>query len=229
VTALCVTVATAMISLRMGSPILLSLVLSWIVGQLAGLTVKMAASVVMSTAHGGADRAELGAAAAESIIRLDDKRAIPGLLQLVFDAWMRHAGARARTALKALLPLVTPQDRDLFSHTDIEALNGLIGQPLSPELAVGTLHALECVGNSTSLRRVRRVAKRARTMDVRTAAERAVQALEEREAQIKLSQTLLRGAGAPPAAPRDLLRAATPQAVPPPQELLRATNGEQSG
>ena len=206
-----------------------AILMSMIPGQLAGFAAKRAASLVCSAAYSRVERGQLYAIAAQSIVRLNDKRAIPGMLQLAFDAPLRSTGRHACAVLLSLLPQVTERDTGLFSGIDIENVNRAVGQQLEPELILALLHTLDAVGNGSSIRRVHRIAKRSRFEAVRAAAVRTLEVLEAREARARLAQSLLRGALPPHAPAEEMLRAAIPRAPEQPDELLRPAQGEPSG
>lgn len=221
--AILVMVASTVALLREGWALLPALVVSWIPGQAAGFTISMAASLILGALNGRVERNVLHAAAADSLVRLNDKRAIPAMLQLAFITPLSASGRHARSVLRQLLPQVTVQDMGLFSATDIDTMNGALNPFLDTELLAALLRALEAVGNRASIRRVQRIAQRSRSSEIRIQADRVLQVLKEREARMKLSQTLLRGAPAPTGAPAELLRASVQGSVDPPEQLLRAT------
>ena len=115
-----------------GWSLLPAVLVSLIPGQLAGLAVRIGASLIFNSAYSHWERTQLYAIAAQSIVRLNDKRAIPGLLQLAFDAPLRNTGRHARVVLLSLLPQVTEQDAGLFSTVDIENVNGALAQSSGP-------------------------------------------------------------------------------------------------
>ena len=207
--------------------LLMALAIAWIPGQIAGLITRLFASVLCTAVQNQAERKELITVAADSLVRLNDKRAIPGMLQLAFDAPLRTAGRQARIVLAALLPQVRPQDAALFSLADFEIMNIALAQPLDPVLTMALLHTIESVGNGTSIRRVQRLTRRGRTEEIRMRAAQVLEVLQAREARLKASQLLLRGANAPSAGADEMLRAAMPHRDDQTEELLRATHGEQ--
>jgi hypothetical protein len=229
VCSLAVMIALTVASQHDGAPLIAALLFAWMAGQAFGFGVRIAGSVILTEVRSRAERQTLHATAAQSIIRLNDKRAIPGMLRLAFDTPVRSAGQQARRVLLSLLPQVTQDDVNRFSPMDIELLNVAVGISAVSELTVAVLHTLEMVGNGSSIRRVQRVVRRARSREVHAAATRALQALEAREARMKMSQSLLRGAAAPPAPGGEMLRAAMPQVHHAPEQLLRPTHGEQPG
>ncbi|HLJ57580.1 MAG TPA: hypothetical protein VKT77_21265, partial [Chthonomonadaceae bacterium] len=166
-------------------PLIAAVILAAPLGMLAGFCATAVASIASRAACSRKERAVLNAVAAQSIIRLNDPRSIPGMLQLAFDGPPRAIASNARTVLIELLPHVSETDAGLFGAFDIECMNGAIGKPLQPALAVALLHALSCVGNAASIRRVARFAKRARNADVRDAAVAALEALKLRDARLK--------------------------------------------
>lgn len=228
-TAAMLVMATSFIASQIyGLPIFPILVYAWIAGQCVGLAIRGFVSLVVGAGYRSTERDRLADIAAQSLIRLDDKRAIPGMVQLAFDSPLRNSGFYARNVLQALLPQVTSDDAPLFNATVIEYLNCAIGLRLDQNLTLAMLHTLEVVGDGTSIRRVQRLTRRGSSAEIRTMATQVLQVLEARAARLRMSRDLLRGSQAAVASPEEMLRAATSHPATPDEQLLRATQGEQS-
>src|SRR5207244_3007113 len=63
-----------------GWPLIPAILISLIPGQLAGFAARIATSFFFTAGYSRAERPQLYAIAAQSIVRLNDKRAIPGML-----------------------------------------------------------------------------------------------------------------------------------------------------
>jgi hypothetical protein len=212
---------------REGMSLLTALFVAWLAGAVFGVAVRSISEIVIGMMNSSTERKQLYPIAARSIVQLDDKRAIPWMLQAAFETGLTRSADHARTVLRELLPKVGPDGAGLLSAADIECINGAILKPLDEPLVLGMLCALKALGNGTSMRSVQRLARRGRSPEVRAAAAGAMEAIREREARLRVAQSLLRGASAPAATPGEMLRAASDQPTSQPDELLRATFGEQ--
>ena len=114
----------------------------------------------------------------------------------------------------------------LFSANDYEYINRAIAQQADPELTLALLHTLATVGNGSSIPALRRLIKRKRSDEIRSAAVQTLEVLEAREARVKPAQNLLRGTHAPHAHPTQMLRAVILQASEKPEQLLRPVQGD---
>jgi len=201
---------------------------SWILGQLAGLGTKMVASFFTAGLQSPTECGQLYPIAAQALVRLNDKRAIPGMLQLAFLTPLSKTWRHARAVLLALLPHLSAADYNLFSASDVEIINGAITQALEPKLTVGLLHALEFVGNASSIRPVMRLTERSKAPEVMQEATRVGGILQTRVDRAKMSKNLLRGSQSPGAEPSEMLRAAVLQQEQRPELLLRPVEEERN-
>ncbi len=211
-----------------GWPLIPAILMAIMPGLFMGIIAHGAVAFLCAAAYSRAERGPLYAIAAQSIVRLNDKRAIPGMLQLAFDAPLRGNGRHARAALLSLLPQINEEDSDLFSTIDCDNINRAIAQQVDPELTLALLHTLAAVGNGSSIPRLRRLIKRTRSEAIRSSAAQTLEILEAREARVMLAQTLLRGTQAPHANPTEMLRSVVSQASEQPEQLLRPVQGEQT-
>ncbi len=224
-------VATAAMILGLqsyGCDLITAVLVSLIPGQIAGLVARIAVKGTCEAAYSGTERGQLHAIATQSILRLNDKRAIPGMLQLAFDTLHRTAGRHARVVLLKLLPQVTERDNTLFSTIDMDNINVALSQQVDPELMLALLNTLQAVGTGASISRVKRLAKKSRFEEVRAIAAQTLEVLEARDARARLAQILLRGAPAPRGPAGEMLRAAALSASDQPEQLLRPTKGDSS-
>lgn len=163
------------------------------------------------------EREILGKAALEGLVKLKDRRAIPGILEAIDHA--RPGTGRATQALCSLLPLLRPEDAARFPLQAKRRLARLL-ENQSTEVRQEILRALELVGGGESIEAVERVAKQ-ETGPIRSEARRLLNLLRDRSRQEQASSSLLRGSSSPGLPMAELLHPVESGTPLPPEELLR--------
>ena len=170
------------------------------------------------------ERHNLFAAAADSLIVLQDKRALPGLIQIGFGHHPNRARAEAQRAVHSLLPLLGPEDRELLQADHERHLMEALGT-VDADMTLRIVRALEFVGTGKAVRSVESLLRRASTRTVlRAEAERVLPLLQARLQQEQAVQVLLRPSQIPQNTSEEMLRPVLEPIPTPAEQLLRPTS-----
>jgi hypothetical protein len=162
-----------------------------------------------------------------ALIHSDDLGIVPPLIQAA--ATIEISGTAAVMLLTRLLPRLRASDASLLDGNDRTLLHtAMVKHAGNREFILAALHALQQIGDRTSIHTVQRLAdrteRRAADPELRDAAKECLEFLQQRAALTEANQTLLRSSSAAETPTDTLLRAidnATPTA---PDELLRTTS-----
>lgn len=165
----------------------------------------------------------------------DDLRVLQTLILATRSSWGCHPQVIA--AIERLLKQVTVEHVGLLNSDAQYRLGELAVTPIEYQtyynepLAMRTLHALTAIGNRDTLVRMQHLARQTAK---RSAHGRIIEAVQEllpiMEARLKLQEipdTLLRAADTPTSTSETLLRPALVVTPEPPEQLLRASMGEE--
>lgn len=171
--------------------------------------------------------------AIRNINALDIPQAVGGLLDAIsMNGWF--ALEDTRPALIHLLPRLRVTDANLLTPRQHKLLFDILSKSeripwyrryWSAELKIAILSALEQIGDEKAIPRVEKLARSARNLQVRAAAQECLPYLTVRAEQARVEQTLLR-ASTPAASPDTLLRPTVAASPTEPQQLLRASHTE---
>ena len=211
-----------------GRPLGYALSLAVTLAAAAGLATRSLLSWVLVSFYSRDERPRLYASAAQALVNLRDRRALPAMIHLAFDAPLRPSRRYARGVLRSLLPQVSASDAALFAAADWDAIRQAFAFRLDAELTVALLHVVELAGGVTFARPVQWVAWRHRSGEVRAHAARTLAALETRHQQALLADNLLRAAAAPAATANQMLRAALPATDLQAEQLVRAVRSDEA-
>jgi hypothetical protein len=164
--------------------------------------------------------------ALQALQNIHHKSMAPHLVNLTWSS-RRHENEEALKALRPLLPLVTPDDTDLFSSSEERLLANALGN-YNDELTLSILHVLECVGTEASLQRINSLVRGRRKEVIVERATHAYNAITERANRQAERKNLLR-ASEMPEHTHELLRPAQDASEQEAQmrELLRPTEGNE--
>ncbi|HZO86859.1 MAG TPA: HEAT repeat domain-containing protein [Chthonomonadaceae bacterium] len=164
------------------------------------------------------ERRDLTLVAADALAGIQDKRALPGIVEAAFGSGRSVRGS-AQWTLLHLLPLLGPEDFGALPPETLHRLTIALDHS-SPRLTLAILLALEFVGTGQAVAPVRRLMNRSLAPEIRLEAARILPILEARQSQEQAASSLLRAAGMPPAAPEHLLRPAHGPSDAAPEQLL---------
>jgi len=170
------------------------------------------------------EQSSLRVAACESLRMLCEKKAIPTLLA-ASQGEERDVAEAAKIALYSLLPTLDATDTDWLPMDARRQLATLLHQR-EPEMVLPVLRAMEFIGAEVAIRRIASMMTHGITPTIRAEASRIYPILVERQRQEKISGTLLRASQPPPYVQGELLRPVASHFDPTPQQLLRASNGQ---
>ena len=170
-----------------------------------------------------------------ALTQTDDMRVLPTLIQATRHKWGWHP--QVRDAILHLLARVTEEHVGLLDDAAQKRLWQAafewqtVGENYNHEPALLTLRALAAIGNRATLLRMQRRVHSAMPFHsvpiVVATARELIPAMEARLQWQQAPETLLRAADMPTNAPDMLLRAAHIGTPEPPQQLLRASSGEE--
>lgn len=173
--------------------------------------------------------------AACALTQTKDARVLPALIQATRHEWGRQSEIYA--GIFSLLDHVTEEHAGLLN--DAAQLRlwviGIEGSALAirygDEVALRVIRALAAVGNRTTLARMRRLVLYYEQFPsehlVITTARELIPMMEARLQRQQAPETLLRATDMPTSLSETLLRAAHATTPEPPQQLLRASSGEE--
>ncbi|HLK58495.1 MAG TPA: HEAT repeat domain-containing protein [Chthonomonadaceae bacterium] len=175
------------------------------------------------------DRSALAQAAADALIALRDKNALPSMLAIAFGAHSGATRAEAFRVLRALLPLIGPEDAGLVNAEQERRLLDALGSE-DAELALVIVRVLEFIGTGQAVGPVERLLRRYRTSElpnhtaIRNEAERILPLLQVRLQREQAASVLLRPSQEAHDAPTEMLRPVLDPANTPAEQLLRSTS-----
>ena len=195
-------------------------------GQIGSMTAVMAGAMAATTAQKNGTRI---------LAEFDDKRAV-GPLSLALEFNDVEVVAVAREKLVRLLPQLKASDAQLLDEEQRSILyKALHSKKHYAALRIAILNALQQVGDEKGLPHVQKLAKgeglTAQEEDILRAAQECLPYLERRVDRLRASQTLLRASSASEAmtsSPDMLLRPAMDVGATPSEELLRASDGQET-
>ena len=164
---------------------------------------------------------------------LDIPQATGPLIEVYASTGFAHS-PQIKMALIRLLPRLQAVDIYMLTPTNLNQLYRILynenyylsnSPAADPRFVIAILRALEQIGDKQALPRVERMARTARNLQVRAAAQECLPYLTVRAEQTRVEQTLLR-ASASTASPDMLLRPTVAAAPTEPQQLLRASHME---
>ncbi len=170
--------------------------------------------------------AALASSAADVLIQLDDKRALPSVIEATY-AGRRKAQPAARRALCHLLPLLDANDSELLPRASLQFLLDSISPlrqavaPQSSELTAAIVLALRYVGPGSAAETVQKLQQRSDIPALLDACRETLPVLLARRAQERAASTLLRASAQPATPDAQLLRPSAAAPNTPPEQLLR--------
>ena len=227
--------ATIASYLSEGSPATLEMLLTalagWLFGGLfIGLLLFLPFFFVFllpaGIAWSNTELAALAKSAADVLIRMEDKRSLPSVIEAAY-AGRRKSQPAARRALRHLLLLLNEEDANLLPRATLQMLLDSISPmrqalaPQSPDLIVAIVLALRYIGPGSAVETAQKLEQRSDAPPVRDACREVLPILRARRELERASSTLLRASALPATPEALLLRPASAAPETCPNALLR--------